>query len=143
MIVARAAISIGSCSTTRGRVVRTSSLFTSQLALGLRTGFRLGAFPVAVGFFTDRAALRLRGSASGVANSGRANSFTLGARVLFTHILGAADGASGLLAVNGALGTRGFLAFHLATRALADRVANSGANRIITLPSAKRVARSG
>jgi len=69
-----------------------------------------------------------------------ADGLALGASLFLALVLGATNGAHGLLAVNGALGAGGLLALHLALGALADGVAHSRAGRIVALPLASGVA---
>ena len=71
-----------------------------------------------------------------MAAGGLADGLALGAVVLLALVLGATDGADGLLAVDGALSARHFLALHLALRTLANGVADRGASRVIALPFA-------
>jgi len=72
--------------------------------------------------------------------SGSADSFALGAVVLFAQVLGASDVTLGLVAVDLALSAFSFFAVDLALRAFADRVTLGRAHRVITLPAALRVA---
>jgi len=72
--------------------------------------------------------------------SRRADSLALGAVLLLTEVLGAANIALGLVTVNLALGTLSLLAVDLALRSLTDWVAHGGADWVIALPSALRVA---
>jgi len=111
-----------------------------KLALGLLAVGGLDALVVAREFLADRSALGLGGGARGVALGGLANALALGAVILLALLLGAADGADGLLAVNSALGARDFLALHLALGTLAHGVAHSRAGRVVTLPLAVGVA---
>jgi len=118
------------------------SLLASQLALGLGAHRGFLALPLALGLLAHRRADGGRGHATSVALSRGTHSLALGAAVLLAHILGAADRAHGLLAVNGALSARGFLALHLAAGAFTDGMADSGAHRVVALPSALGVALS-
>jgi len=120
-----------------------SRLLALQLALGLGAVSGLGALLVAGELLADGGALGLWSLAGGVAVSRLADRLTLGAAFLLALVLGAADCANGLLAVNSALGAGGLLALHLALGALADWVANSRAAGIIALPLALRVALAG
>jgi len=72
-----------------------------------------------------------------------ANGFTLWAVLLLTHVLRAAHTALWLFTVNFARCTRRLLALHLTLRALTHRMALSGTNWVIALPSAFRMALSG
>jgi len=116
------------------------SAFALQLALGLGAVGRLYALVEASEFFADRGALGLRSLTGSVATSGLADRLALGASFLLALVLGAADGADRLLAVNRALSAGGLLALHLAFRALAHGVADSRANGVIALPLAVWVA---
>jgi len=118
----------------------TSRLLALKFALGLSAVGGLDALVCAVQLLAHRGALGFGGSAGGVATCGLAHGLALGASVLLTLLLRAADGAHGTLAVDGALGTRGLLALHLALRARAHGVADSRAGGVITLPLALRVA---
>jgi len=118
----------------------TSNLFTDQFTLRLRTQGRLLALPVTLGFFTHRSTDRLRRNTGSVAFSRSTDSFTLRTVSLFTQVLRAADVALRLFTVNSALSARGLFTLHLALRSFTDRVALSRADRIITLPSAFRMA---
>jgi len=80
-----------------------SRLLALQLALGLGAVGGLGALLVAGEFFADWSTLGLRSLAGGVALGRLADRLALGASLLLTLVLGAADRANGLLAVNGAL----------------------------------------
>ncbi len=82
----------------------------------------------------------MRGLAGGVAVSRLANRLAFRAVLLLARILGAANGANGFLAMNGALSTGSLLALHLALGALTHRVAHSGALGIVALPTAGGVA---
>jgi len=117
-----------------------SRLLALQLALGLGAVGGLGALLVAGEFFADWSTLGLRSLAGGVALGRLADRLALGASLLLTLVLGAADRANGLLAVNGALGASCLFALHLALGTLANRVAHSRARRIVTLPLAIWVA---
>jgi hypothetical protein len=75
-----------------------------------------------------------------VALGGGADGLALGAVLLLAVVLGAADRAGGLLAVDDALSALNFLALHLALGASAHGVADSRASRVIALPTALRVA---
>jgi hypothetical protein len=84
-----------------------SGLLANEFTLRTRAGGGLSARPRAFGFFAQRSAVGFRGNAGGVAFSRGANSFALGAVILFTHIFRATDRAFGLLAVDSALGALG------------------------------------
>jgi len=118
-------------------------LLALQLALGLGTVSGLDALVVAFEFLAHRAALGLWSRAGGVALSRRANSLALGAVLLLAEILGATNRAHRAFAVHSALGAGGLLASHLALGTSADRVAHSGALRVIALPAALGVALVG
>jgi len=111
-----------------------------KLALGLGAVGGLEAFVPANELLANGAAAGFGGRASGLAASRLADGLALGAVFLLALVLGAADGADGLLAVNSALSARDFLALHLAARALAHGVADSRAGGVITLPLASGVA---
>jgi hypothetical protein len=112
----------------------------SQLALGLGAQFGGLALPGALGLLAERRAVGLGGGAGGAADGGAADSLASGAVFHFAHLLGAADGADGLLAVNLALGAFGGLAVHLAFGTSAHGVALGGAHGVIAQPLALRVA---
>jgi len=120
----------GESNSSRGLVLA-GGLLADKLALGARAHERLAALPVAVGSLAERSALRLGSNASGVADWGRADSLALGAVILLAERLGAANRASGLLAVHIALGAGKLLALHLALGACADGVAHSRACWVI------------
>jgi len=130
---ARAALTRGSLSIARG-------LLALQLALGTSAIGGLGAFVLAIKFFTNRRAFRIRSGASGVALWRRANGLAFGARVLLAFVGWATNTADWALAMNNALGTRSLFASHFALGFGANRVANSWAGGIIALPFACRVA---
>jgi len=111
-----------------------------QLALGARAGGGLLALRVALGGLAHGGAHGLRGNAGGTAVGRRANSLALGAVLRLAHLLGAADIALGLVAVNLAARARGLLALDLALGALAHGVALGGASGVIALPTALRMA---
>ena len=115
-------------------------LLALQFALGLRAVGGLGALVLAGELLADGSALRLGRRTGGVATCRLADRLALGAVILLTLILGAANRADGLLAMDGALGARHLLALHLALRTLANGVAHSRAGRVIALPFADRVA---
>ena len=123
-----------------GGLVLASGLLADELALGAGAHEGLAALPVAVGGLAKRSALGLGSNAGSVADGGRADGLALGAVILLAKGLGAADGASGLLAVNVALGAGELLALHLALGAGADGVADGRASRVVALPLAHRVA---
>jgi hypothetical protein len=116
-----------------------SGLLALQFALGLGAVGGLEALVLADEFLANRAALGFGGSASGVAASRLADGLALGAVFLLALVLGAADGADGLFAMDGALGARHFLTLHLAFGAFTDGVADRGASRVVALPFAGRV----
>jgi len=115
-------------------------LLTLKLAFGLGAESGLLAFPVASSLFAFRNANRLGGNALGVAFRSFANSFAFGAVFLLAHILGAMHTAGRALAVNCALGAFRLFAFHLAFRALANRMALCRALWVVALPFAKGMA---
>jgi len=112
----------------------------NQLALRTRAESRLLALPVALGLLAHGGADGVRSNTRGTALSRSADSFTLGAVRLLAEILGAANIAMRLIAVNLALSTRSLFAMNLALGAFADRVALSRADGIIALPAAGGVA---
>ncbi len=114
-------------------------LLALQLALRLCAVGRLDTLVVASKFFADRSALGFGGFAGGVAAGRLANRLALGAAILLTEVLGATNGAGGLLAVDSARGAGRLLALHLALGALAHGVALGWAGRVIALPSASGV----
>jgi len=120
----------------------TLGLLALQLALGARARRRLGAAPVALSLLAQRGAVGLRSNARRPALGRRANSLTLGALVLLTHVLRATDRALRLLAVHRALGAGRLLALHLTLGARAHRVALGRAHGVVALPTAFRVALS-
>jgi hypothetical protein len=115
-------------------------LLALQLALGTRAVGGLGALAGALQLLAHGRALGFGGRAGGVALGRGANGLALGAVLLLAVVLGAADRAGGLLAVNDALSALNFLALHLALGAGAHRVAHSRASGVIALPTALRVA---
>jgi len=126
----------------RGRLGTSSALrsIADELALGAGAESGLLALPVALGVLAHGSADGVGGNARGTALSGSADSLALRAVSLGAEILGAADVALRLVAVDLALGAGGLLAVNLALGALADRVALSGADGVIALPTAGRVA---
>jgi len=117
-----------------------SRLVALKFALRARASGGLLALPVTLGLFAHGSANRLRSNARGTAVSRGANSLALGAVLGFAHVLGAANIALGLVAVNLALSASSLFALNLALRALAHRVALSRARRVVALPTALRVA---
>jgi len=117
-------------------------LLAHQLALRTRAHSWLLALPVALSLFAHRGAVSLRSGTSGTALSRSAYSFALGAISGLAEILGATNIALRLVTVDLACCAGGLLAVYLALGPLTHRVALSGAGRIITLPSALRVASS-
>jgi len=118
-------------------------LLALELALGLGAVGGLDALVVAGELLADGRALGLGSLAGGVAAGGLADGLALGAALLLAGVLGAADGADGLLAVDGALGAGGLLTLHLALGALADGVADGRAGGVVALPLALGVALLG
>jgi len=118
----------------------TSRLVAHEFALWTRAQVWLFAFPIAFSLFAHGSADWFRSNARSTAVSRGANSFALGAVVLFAHILGAANVALGLVAVNLAASTGSLFALNLALWTFADRVAFGWANGIIALPTADGVA---
>lgn len=118
----------------------TSSFLALQFTFGTLAVGRFNTFVEASEFFTNGLTFRFRSLASGVATSRFANRFTLGATFLFTLILGATDSADRLFTMNSAFSASSFLTLHLAFRSFTNRVADSRALRIITLPFAGRMA---
>jgi len=117
-----------------------SRALADKLALRLGAGDGLLALPVALGGLAHRGADSVGGLALGAAVSRGADGLALGAVLLLAQILRAADVALRLVAVDLALGALGLFAVDLALRALAHRVANGRADRVVALPSALRVA---
>jgi hypothetical protein len=117
-----------------------SGLLALELALGLCAVSGLDALVVALQLLADGLALGFWGSAGNVALSGLADVLALGALILLANLLGAADRALGLVAMNGALGAGGLLALHLAVGALANGVALGRALGVVALPLAVGVA---
>jgi hypothetical protein len=115
-------------------------LLALQLALGTRAVGGLGALAGALQLLAHGRALGFRGRAGGVALGRGANGLALGAVLLLAVVLGAADRAGGLLAVNDALGALDLLTLHFALWPRAHGVADGGAGRVIALPTALRVA---
>jgi len=109
-----------------------------QLAVGLGAGDGLLALPVAFGRFAHGSADGVRGLALGAAVGRRADSLALRAILLLAQILGATNIALRLVAVNLALSAFSLLAVDLALGSFADRVADSGADGVVALPSALR-----
>jgi hypothetical protein len=107
-----------------------------QLALGAGAVGGLDALVVALELFAHWRALGLGRGAGSVALGGRADGLALGAVLLLAVVLGAADGADGALAVDGALGAGGLLATHLALGAGTHGVADGRALWVIALPAA-------
>jgi len=120
-----------------------SSLLALQFTFRSLAVSWLDAFVSAIEFLANRRALWIRGCASGVALRRSANSLTFRAAVLFTFVLGATDTAHRSFAVHNTLGARSFFTSHLAFWSGANRVANSRASGVITLPSAVRMALFG
>jgi len=118
----------------------TSRLGALQLALGARASSGLGTRPRARGLFTKWSTVGFRSNTSGVALGRSANSLALRARFLFAHVLGTTNRTFGLFTVDCAFGTFGLLTLHLAFRASANRMTNSRARRVVTLPSTSWVA---
>jgi len=118
----------------------TSWALTDELTLGLGAGDGLLALPVTLGGLAHRSTDSSRSLTLSSAVSRRADSLALGAVLLLTEVLGAANIALGLVTVNLALGTLSLFTVDLALGSLTDRVAHSRADRVITLPSALRMA---
>jgi hypothetical protein len=137
LISAVAAASLGSRLTSTSIA---SGTFADEFALGLGASDGLLALPVALSGFAHRSADSVGGFALSTAVSRRADSFALGAILLFAEILGATNIALRLVAVNLAFGTFSLFAVNLALRTLAHRVAHSRAYRVVALPSAFRMA---
>jgi len=114
--------------------------FALQLALGPSAVGGLGAFVGAFQLFAHGAASGLGGRAGSVALGRGAHRLALGAVFLLAEVLGATNGASRALAVNGAFGARNLFAFHFASGSCADGMADSRAGGVIALPSALGVA---
>jgi len=122
--------------------ILTSGFLASKLALGFGAQGGGLALPCALGLLAKRRAVGLRGSASGAADSGTADSLAGWAVFLLAHILGASDRAHGFLAVDFAFGAFGRFAVHLALGSSADWVTLGRADRVIAQPFALRMALS-
>jgi len=116
------------------------SLLALQLALGTSAVGRFDAFVLAIQFFADWRAFRIRRCACGVALRRCANCFTLWAAILLALIFRATNRADRFFAMNNTFSTRSLFTSHLTFRTSAHWVANSRARRIIALPTASRVA---
>jgi len=75
-----------------------------EFALGTRAGRGLSARPVALSLFAERRAGGFGSDTGGVALGRGTNGLALRAVILLAHVLGATNGALGLLAVHLALG---------------------------------------
>jgi hypothetical protein len=117
-----------------------SRSFALEFALGTSAVCGFGTLVVAFELFAYRAALGFGCGASGVALGRGTDSLALRAVLLLAEILGAADRASGTLAVDDALGALNLFTLHFALGAPTHRVAHSGASRIVALPFALRMA---
>jgi len=120
----------------------TGRLITDELTLRSGTEGGLLALPVALSLLTHRGTLSLGGSTGSSALSRSTYGLTLGAVSSLTEVLRASNIALGLITVYLTSGAGGLLAVDLALRSLTYGVALGGASRIITLPSALRVASS-
>lgn len=114
-----------------------------QLALGLGAVGGLDALVLAIELLAHGGALGLGSDAGGVAAGRLADSLALRAASQLAQLLGAADGAHGALAVDGALGAGDLLTLHLALGASAHRVADRRASGVVALPLAHGVALLG
>jgi len=121
-------------------VLSTRGFFALQLALRLGAVGGLDALVEARQFLAHGRTLGFGRFAGGVAMSRLAHRLALGAAFLLALVLGAANGADRLLAVDGALGTTRLFALHLAFGSLAHGVANCRAARVVALPLASGVA---
>jgi len=126
-----------------GLLVGAGGLLAHKLALGTGAQGGLLALPLALGILAHRSADSVGSSTSSTALSGSADSLALGAVLLLAHILGATNITLGLVTVYLAGSARGLLAVDLTLGAFADRMALSRAYRVITLPTALRMAVSG
>jgi len=140
LVVALAASVVLAAVVLLGLLVSALGLLADKLALGARAESRLLALPVALGLLAHGGALSLGGSASSTALSRSADSLALRAVSGLAEILGATNVALGLVAMDLAGSARSLLAVDLALGALADRVADRRARRVIALPAALRVA---
>jgi len=111
-----------------------------QLALGTSAIGGLDTLVLAIQLLAHRRALGVWGGASGVALRRSTDGLTMRAGILFTFVSWATNAADWSFAVNHTLGARSLFTSHLALGASANRVANSRAAGVITLPSALRVA---
>jgi len=118
----------------------TGGSLADELTLRLGASNGLLALPVTLGGLTHRSTHSIGSLTLSSAVSRRANSLTLGAVLLLAQVLGAANIALGLVTVNLALRTLSLFTVDLAFRSVTDRVADCRAHRVITLPSALRVA---
>jgi len=118
----------------------TGGSLAHELTLGLRAGDGLLALPVTLSGLTHRSTDSIGSLTLSSAVSRRAYSLTLGAVLLLTEVLRAANIALGLVAVNLALGTLSLFTVDLALRSLTDGMADCRADWVITLPSALRMA---
>jgi len=128
--VARAA-GAGAGGATELALLRATGLLAGQLALGLGAQGGGLALPGALGLLAQRRAVGLGGGAGGAAHSRAADGLALGAALQLAHLLGAADGAHGLLAVDFAFGALRLFAVHLAFGAGAHGVALGGADGVV------------
>jgi len=118
----------------------TGGSLAHELTLGLRAGDGLLALPVTLSGLTHRSTDSIGSLTLSSAVSRRAYSLTLGAVLLLTEVLRAANITLGLVTVNLALGTLSLFTVDLALRSLTDGVADCRADWVITLPSALRMA---
>jgi len=126
-----------------GLLVLASGLLAHELALGAGAESGLLALPVALGLLAHGGADSVGCSACSAALGRSADGLALGAIIRLAQILGAANVALRLVAVNLAGSARSLLAVNLALGSFAHRVASSGALRVIALPSALGVALGG
>ena len=114
-------------------------ILTDKLTLGLGA-FRLVAFPVTLGLFTDGLTFRAGGLAMGDTLGGLADGDTLGAIFSLTGLIRALDLTFGLLALDIADSVSGFLAGSVASGGFTDGVTDGRALGVITLPGTFGVA---
>jgi len=125
-----------------GLLGSTSWLIADELTLRTSTESRLLTLPITLSLLTHGGTLSLGSSTSSSALSWGTYSLTLGAISSLTEILRASHITLRLVTMDLTGSTGGLLTVDLTLRPLTNRVALSRAGRIITLPSALRVASS-
>jgi len=120
----------------------TGWLITDELTLRTSAESGLLALPVTLGLLTHRSTLGLRSSTGSSTLGWGTDGLTLGAVSSLTEILRATNIALGFITVDLTGSAWSLLAVDLALGPLTDRVALGRAGRVITLPSALRVASS-